>query len=238
MSLDGGNSEPPRGIPAFQHLLFVWLSPSFPVGAFAYSHGLEQAVERGYLKSRADLQDWLDGLIEKGSLRNDLLLLAAAYRAAASGNIAALQLANSLALALQPSAERYLETTQQGGSFLIAIAAAWPNTAFAELHPALAGETAYPVSVALAAATHDIPLSPALEAYAFAFATNLTSAAIRLGIIGQTDAQLVIAGLSPKLYVATALAESGTIEEIGGATFSADLCSLEHETQYSRLFRS
>lgn len=224
--------------PSFQHLLFTWLSPAFPVGAFAYSHGLEMAAERLMLTTHASLENWLAALITQGSLQNDLLLVAHAYRAAAASEHQSLASVNALARALQPSAERYLETTQQGGSFLIAIAAAWPHPAIAGLQANIVGDVAYPVAVGMSAAVHGIALDATLQAYAFAFTGNLTSAAIRLGIIGQTAAQMIIAALAPLLHKATLIAEHGTLDDIGSATFSADLCSLEHETQYSRLFRS
>lgn len=222
----------------FQHLLFTWLSPGFPVGAFAYSHGLEMAAERGLLKSQAALAEWISALITQGSLRNDLLLVAHAYRAAAAGQLPELASTNALALALQPSAERYLETTQQGGSFLIAVTAAWPQDDFNALRAGLVGEVAYPIAVAMAAAAHAIPLAALLDAYGFAFVSNLTSAAIRLGVVGQTAAQVTIAAVTPLLHTAALIATGGTLSDIGSATFSADLCSMEHETQYSRLFRS
>ncbi len=223
---------------AFQHLLFVWLSPAFPVGAYAYSHGLEMAAARGLVASRADLQVWISDLIAQGSLRTDLLLLAAAYRCCRARDERGLLDVNALALALQPSAERYLETTQQGRSFMTAVAAGWPAPGLSDVVAMMNSEVAYAVSVGVAAAAHGVPLSATLGAYGFSFAGNLTSAAIRLGIVGQTDAQAVIAALTPAVIDVAAFAEGGTLDDIGGATFSSDLCSLEHETLYSRLFRS
>jgi len=231
-------STQPTCSPPFHHLLYVWLSPSFPTGAFAYSHGLEMAAERGLLTDDAGLADWLAALIAQGSLRNDLLLLAAAHRAAIAADPAALATTNALALALQPGAERHLETTQQGGSFLSAVAAAWPHARLPGLGAALGAEVAYPIAVGVTAAAHGVPLDATLAAFAFAFAGTLTSAAIRLGLVGQTGAQATLATLSAELYSAAHAALNATLDDIGSATFSADLCSLEHETQYSRLFRS
>jgi urease accessory protein len=223
---------------AGERLLFVWLSPSFPVGAFAYSQGLEMAVERGLVTSRATLQDWMAALIAHGSLRNDLIFLAAAHRAVATRDRDALTSANALACALQPSAERYLEATQQGGSFLSAIAGAWSNEAFVETRASLDGAISYPIAVGMASAAHRISLPATLDAFAFAWAGTLTSAAIRLSVVGQTDAQGVVAALAGSLSTAAQQAHTQTLDDIGGAAFSADLASLEHETQYSRLFRS
>lgn len=106
-------------------LLTIWLSPSFPVGAFAYSHGLEWAVEAGDVRDETTLAAWLSDLLEHGSARGDAILLAESWRAAKAQDAAALVSANELAIALAPSAERRLETTQQGRSFLDAVLAAW-----------------------------------------------------------------------------------------------------------------
>ena len=241
MGLDGTTLAQTAGMQpnvAAERLLFVWLSPSFPVGAFAYSQGLEMAVERGFVTSRATLQDWLAALIAHGSLHNDLLLLAAAHRCTTARDATALQAANALACALQPSAERYLEATQQGGSFLSAIAGAWSNSAFAEARAWLEGAVSYPIAVGIAAAAHGISAAATADAYAFAWVSTLTSAAIRLSVVGQSDAQSVIAALAQPLTDAGLRATTQTLDDIGGAAFSADLASLEHETQYSRLFRS
>jgi urease accessory protein len=239
MGLDGvAVGEGAASSIAGERLLFMWLSPSFPVGAFAYSQGLEMAVERGLVSSRATLQDWMSALITHGSLRNDLIFLAAAHRAVVARDSDALTSANALACALQPSAERHLEATQQGGSFLTAIAGAWSNAAFAETRAWLDGAVSYPIAVGLTAAAHGVALAPTLDAFAFAWASTLTSAAIRLSVVGQTDAQGVIAALAGALSAAALQAQAQTLDDIGGAAFSADLASLEHETQYSRLFRS
>ena len=141
---------------------------------------------------------------------------------------------NALALALQPSAERYLETSQQGGSFVTAITAAWPCASIDALRVACADAIAYPVALGVAAAGHDIGLTDVLDAYALAFVQNSTSAAIRLSIIGQTDAQRVIAALMPDIAVATRFAATSSLDVLGAACFSSDLTSLEHETLPTR----
>jgi urease accessory protein len=219
-------------------LLQVWLSPSFPVGAFAYSHGLERAVEAGLITGRADLAVWIADVLAHGSIRGDLILLAATWRAMSRADWARLHDIAELGAALHPSAERRLESITQGGSFLKAVSDAWPAPAVDKLRKAWTGEVAYPVAVGVAAAGHDLALGPLLEAYATAFAGNLISAAIRLGVIGQTDAQRILAELMPALLAGAEAARGSSLDDLGTATWSADLCSLEHETQYTRLFRS
>lgn len=220
------------GIP--DHLM-IWLSPGFPTGAFAYSHGLEKLVEDGAVCTRSDLEAWLRDLATIGSLKNDLIFVAETWRAVAREDRERLSEISSLAIALQPAAERRLEAVTQGSAFRLAIAAAWPSPAL-RLHEE--GEIAYPVAVGLAAAAHSLPLSATLRAYAMAFVANLVSAAIRLSVIGQTDGQRTIASLLSTCRIVAASAEPSTLDDLGSATFATDLASLLHETQYTRLFRS
>lgn len=218
--------------------LLIWMSPSFPVGGFAYSHGLELAADRGWVRNRDELQAWLLDLIELGSLRNDLILLGAAWRAVAAADRSALTGINDLALALQPSAERRLEAVTQGNAFLATMRAAWPADASNSVLDVLAGDIAYPVAVGAGTAGHAIPLAGTLVAYSLAFISALVSAAIRLSIVGQTDGQRVISALMPALLQAAEAAGAATLDDVGNVAIRSDLASLAHETQYSRLFRS
>lgn len=229
-------SVPSRpALPAITGELAVWLSPGFPVGAFAYSHGLEEAVARGWISDRAGLEGWLGDLIGHGALRNDLIVLAEGWRAAREGDDGRLVAVNDEALALCPSAERHLETATQGEAFRAAMAASWPEGAPQALAE---GEVAYPVAVGAAAGLHGLALESTLFAHGLAFVSNLVSAAIRLSLIGQSDAQRVIRALLPALGDAAAQATTLTLDDVGAATPRADIASLLHETLYSRLFRS
>ncbi|MBY0254953.1 MAG: urease accessory protein UreF, partial [Methylobacterium organophilum] len=149
--------------------LMAWLSPGYPVGAYAYSHGLEWAVEAGDVRDEASLTAWLRDVCERGALRNDLILAAQAHAAARTSDGAALVAVNDLALALAPSRELHLETSQQGRSFLDATRGAWPCDALAALAEELPGPVAYPVAVGLAAGAHGMAPEPVLAAYGLAF---------------------------------------------------------------------
>ena len=224
-------TEPTSGMP-----LLVWLSPSFPVGAFAYSQGLEWAVEERNVHDAATLATWLDDLVAHGSIRTDAVLLATAWRASDAGAALAI---GELALALTPSQERRLETATQGTAFLRAVAAAWPAPRIEALASALGeDEIAYPVAVGVAAAAHGLALGTTLEAFTLAAVGNLVSAALRLGPIGQTEAQAIIAGLCPALTRLAAHAATASLDDLGTCALRADIASMRHETQYSRLFRS
>ncbi len=220
--------------------LLAWLSPSFPVGAFSYSHGLEWAIEDGTVRTPADLEAWLGDILNHGAGRNDAILFVHAYAAGSLADAAAVAAIAELAAALQPSKERRLEACAQGAAFLSAVAASWPNARFAALKESLdrAPAIPYPVAVAAATATHEIPLRPALVAYLNGLAANIVSAGVRAIPIGQTDGQRIIAGLAPLVEDLAGAALASSLDDLGGAAIRADIASMKHETQYTRLFRS
>lgn len=218
--------------------LLVWLSPAFPVGAFAYSHGLEWAREAGEVTDAASLQGWLADLLDHGAARNDAILFTEAYGASGAADDIRLAEVSELALALANSAERHLETTTQGDAFVAAIATSWPCAAIDRLRRLYGEAVAYPVAVGVAAGGHGIALTHALQAFSLGFVSNLVSAAVRLGVVGQTDGQRIIAALIPAVLELAAFAQDATLDDLGGCAFRSDLASLRHETQYARLFRS
>jgi urease accessory protein len=218
--------------------LMTWLTPSFPVGAFSYSHGLEWAVEAGAVRDRATLVAWIEDLVTGGSGRNDAILLAEAWAASQESDRTRLVAANALALALAASSERRLETAMQGRAFAAAIADAWPCQPILRLRAHETDAIAYPVAVGAAAAGHDLPLPSVLQAYLHAFVANLVSGGVRLIPLGQTDGQRALAALEPTVAATAARAVGASLDDLGGAAFSADIASMRHETQYTRLFRS
>lgn len=217
--------------------LMTWLSPAYPVGAYSYSHGLEWVVETGTMKNAESLCAWIEDLLVHGAGRSDLILLAAAWRAMAAGDAARLDAVAELAAALVPSAERRLETLAQGTAFLTATLAAWPKPELERL-AAQGRETAYPVAVGACAAAHGLPLAETAQAFAQAFAANLVSAGVRLIPLGQSDGLRVLASLEPLIPRVGATALAASLDDVGGAAIAADIASMRHETQYTRLFRS
>jgi urease accessory protein len=224
--------------PAALYRLLAWLSPSFPVGAFSYSSGIEWAVEAGDIKDADTLKAWLSVILAEGGGYCDAVLFAHAHRAVSNGDDTALHAVAELASAFAPSKERHLETTAQGNAFVEAMRAAWPNSAIDRLKAVWAGPVAYPVAVAVAAAGHGIALEPALAAYLQALAANWVSAGVRLIPLGQSDGQRVLAALEEAVAATARRALSATLDDIGSSAFRADLASARHETQYTRLFRS
>jgi urease accessory protein len=217
--------------------LMTWLSPAYPVGGFSYSHGLEWVVETGSVRDAASLGDWIEDILRLGTGRTDAIFLAEAWRAVAAGDAKLLDDVAELAAAFAPSAERHLETIAQGTAFLTATQAVWPHPALAPLMGEGA-QIAYPVAVGAGAAAHGLPLPATAQAFVQAFAANLVSAGVRLVPLGQTDGLRVIARLEPIIPGVVVRALAASLEDVGGAAIAADVASMRHETQYTRLFRS
>jgi len=216
----------------------TWMSPAYPVGAFSYSSGLEWAVEAGDIQDAGSLRGWLMTMIRDGSVFCDAAIFCHAYRAAASEDDNALANTAELAAALIGSKERFLETTAQGQAFLQITQSAWPTPALDRLAAAWDGPLTYPVAVATACAGHGIALIAALHAFLHGVTSNLVSAGVRLIPLGQTDGQRVLAALEAPIAQTAERALATSLDDIGSATLRADIASMRHETQYTRLFRS
>ncbi len=218
--------------------LSAWLSPAYPVGAFSYSHGLEWAVETGAVHDRRSLADYVSTALEAGGGWSDLVLLAASWRAAGGGDDAALDTIAERAAALRGTAETAMESANQGAAFILATTAVWPGTPLDALAARHDGRLAYAVAVGTAAAGREIPLDAVLAAYAQSFAANLISAGVRLIPLGQTDGLRALATLTPTIMAAAEAAATTPLDQLGTAAPGIDFCSIRHETQYTRLFRS
>lgn len=218
--------------------LMAWLSPAYPVGAFSYSSGLEWAVETGDVTDAGTLRDWLAAVLKDGGAFCDAVFFVHAHRAVAAEDVAALVAVAELAAAFAPSRERHLETTAQGAAFIEATRKAWPCAALDSLANSWDGPVAYPVAVAVASAGHRLALEPALHAFLHAVVSNLISAGVRLVPLGQSDGQRVLVALESVVAEVVSAALATPLDEVGGAAFRADLASMHHETQYTRLFRT
>lgn len=205
--------------------LMAWLSPVFPTGGFAYSAGLEQAVQDGLVSDEPSLQSWLEMLLTRGSFWNEAVFIAAAH----GGEQPTSQLA-ALATSLSASQERHRETIDQGAAFLDA-AQAWGDHG-------LSRDTPLPVALGTVCASACIPLADTLIATVQTLISNQLQAAIRLSLIGQTGAARLLAALEPTILDTAARAERSTLDDLGGSAFLADIMSARHETLEPRIFLS
>jgi urease accessory protein len=205
--------------------LLTWLSPAFPTGGFAYSHGLEWTIETGTVTTEPTITEFIAATLAHGALWSDAILLRHAYR---GENVAA------LGTALCASAERRLETLAQGAAFALA-AAAWPPPALADCGDA---PLPYPIAVARLAAAHELGEDDTTLAYLHAATANLISAAIRLIPLGQSAGLRVTAAVEPSILAAVSQTRCATLQHLGTSCFASDISAMRHETQHTRLFRT
>ena len=220
--------------PASSLRLQAWLSPAFPTGGYAYSHGLEWAVEAGDITDEHTLFAWISDILHHGSGRTDAILLRHAHRAAT--DIESLADLTELALATAPSRERRAEAIGQGNAFAAATRA-WANPTLAKL-ATHAGNLPYCIAVGALAGSAGIDENLTAASLLQAFAANLISAAVRLVPLGQSTGLSVLARLEPVITAITIETSSAALDDIGGFCFRSDIAAMRHETQYTRLFRS
>ncbi|GAB4538845.1 MAG: urease accessory UreF family protein [Ruegeria sp.] len=206
--------------------LTQWLSPAFPVGAFAYSHGLERLVQSGAVHDAASLRDWLHDVLKHGAGWSDALFLTAAWRAKSELAVAEL---DDMARAFAGPFERRFEAAQQGAAFCGVTAAVWGI----ELT-----ELTYPVAIGCAARHAGLPVEPTARLYLHAFISNLVSAAQRLMPLGQTAAQRVVRDMAPLCAHRAHAAVEADLSALSGTAFLAEIAAMQHETQQPRIFRT
>ena len=216
--------------------LMTWLSPSYPVGAYAFSHGLENAVESGRIRDRASAAAWITDLVRTGNGRADLVFLKEAWEGADRPE--ALREIAEFCVAYQATSELRTESLAQGRAFADVTSEAWPHEILRAGLEAVGTGIPYPVVVGLAARAHEIDLGSAMLAYGHAFAANLVSAVVRLVPLGQTDGQRLTAELETPIADTVVDASALTRFTVTNATIMGDISSMQHESQYTRLFRS
>jgi urease accessory protein len=210
-------------------------SPSLPVGAYAYSQGLEQAAELGWVRDASSLEAWVRGVLRHSLAATDLALLLHAYRAFQSGDDAEALALSRLAIALRETSELRAEERQLGASLARTLSALGVQ----RVRDFLGDRTAsWVVLFALAGVHFGIPPGDLAHGYAFAWLENQVLGATRVISLGQSDAQRVLLSAAESIVGAVELARSLSRDEIGRSLPGHCLSSARHEQQYSRLFRS
>lgn len=220
--------------PATMLRLLAWLSPSFPTGAYAYSHGVEWAVDVREIRDGETLFAWVADVLRHGSGRTDAIVLRHAHRA--RGDLDVLADLAELALAAAPTRERRAEAVAQGNAF-VAAARAWESGVLRDLAARVA-DIPYAVAVGALAGSAGLDEDATAAGVVQAFAANLISAAVRLVPLGQSAGLAVLARLEPVILAVASETRTATLDDLGGFCFRADIASMRHETQYTRLFRS
>ena len=221
--------------------LQTWLSPAFPIGSYSYSHGLEWAVEAGYVNDRVSLVDWLAADLRYGTGRNEAIFFAKAWSCAMDDDLVELLHIAELAGSYRGTSEFALESSQQGSACRSTLGQVWPDPLLDCVSETLASRC-IPFSLAvilgISSARQCIPLAMALPAFLQSYLANWVTAGVRLVPLGQTDGQAALAALEEAVLATCSDAATATTNDLGSAGFMVDLASMRHETQYTRLFRS
>ena len=217
--------------------LFSWLSPSFPIGGFAYSQGLETAIVRGEVRDGETLYAWIAGQLHRGGMRNDAMFLSIAARAVRDDDRAGYMHAAGFCLALQFSAERDKETREQARSFIIS-AAAWPASIPDWLDASLAAPIALPIAFGALASVHGVPILPAVSGFLNAATAQQISVGVRLIPLGQSTGLAVQARLERDITALAEAVQDAGLDDVAALSPGADIASLVHEDLNVRIFRS
>ncbi len=227
-----------QSLPAASLLQLIWLaSPALPVGGFSYSEGLESAVDCAGVTSEKSAADWLSDQLHLSLARGDLTVIAQAIPAWRNRDIGRVRVLNDWMLQTRETSEMRLQTEQMGRSLL-----EWlrnhNSISAAHLDACAALPPTYPVAFSLAASPLAAGVSDCLTAYAFGWAENMMQAALKSVPLGQSAGQRILARLA--VEIPAAIEEAMALSDDDRQAFSPMLAILssQHETQYSRLFRS
>jgi len=221
--------------------LAAWLSPAFPVGAYTYSSGLEYAVERELVSDASTLELWITDMIRFGLGRTEGGFFVLAHQAASTSGFETLGEILAWSDAMRSTSELALESESQGDAFLKTARSAWPHEGLDRFHALtveIERKPGYAVAVGATCGFHDVSLMAGLSAFLHAVAANLVSAAVRAIPLGQTDGQRILSSLEVLIEKQAPALVDIELEDLGTATPMVDWASMQHETQYARLFRS
>ena len=220
-------------------LQLIWLaSPALPVGGYSYSEGLEAANEAGSVHDEASASSWLIDQLHLALGRSELPLLAQAIAAWVAHDAARIAALNEWALATRETIELRRQAEQMGRSMHEWLRQRAPgDTRLANLAQ-LAPAPAWPIAFALAAAQSGADARDALLAFGFGWAENMVQAALKAMSLGQSGGQRILAKLAVELPAVVEAALALPDAEPQSFTPMLAILSSQHETQYSRLFRS
>ena len=211
--------------------LLTWNNQAFPIGSYSFSSGLEYAVESNLITTGDELQSWLKNLLNFGSIQTDAILLVEAWKLMRKKKYRNLIELNCFATSLNQSYEKYIENYEQGKSFIKITSDAWN-------HKFQSKNLTFPLAYASSAYQENIKLEETLICYLHANLCNLLSAGIKLIPLGQTEGQRIQIKLNLYIEEEYKIILKKDMNDIGNCGWVNDIVSMQHENQFTRIFRT
>ena len=215
--------------------LMQLVSPSLPVGAFTYSQGIEWCVEAGWVKDAETLESWLSDLLHTSMQQMEIPVLIRMLHAWSENDTTSLEHWCELSMASRETAELRLEERNRATALFRILSSL--DVAQIETYESII-KSSQAAGYAYASKAWNIPTHQACLGYVWSWLENLVIAAVKLVPLGQTDGQKILMNLSGQVDAVIKRAEKLTDEEVGSSSPALAIASAQHETQYTRLFRS
>ncbi len=220
------------------HLLSILqlASPTLPVGAYSYSEGLEMLVENGTIANQIHLKHWLEAELLYGAIRLEAAVMVRSQQAAKMGDVESLCRWNLWLSAARETEELRASSWQMGRSLIQLLGKLEPQ--IVPIVNAVGNPGNYAIAFGIAGAHWQISIKAALLGYLHSWASNLITAGVKLIPLGQTAGQQLLLDLQPLLIAAALEILALEDDQLACCTWGLSLASMQHETQYTRLFRS
>ena len=200
-------------------ILQVWFSSSFPIGSYAYSHGLEALIDDKKIKNKDDVKEFLDALLFYGTLRNDYIFMKSVYKG---------EEINELILASASSKERKIEMIDMGNSFRKIMKDSWELS--------LPENTSFIYCLAKAGLYFDIKFDDLIKFYLQSFISNLINVCVKHIPMSQKDGQSLNVIFINQIQDFLTHAEKLTLRDVGSTFFIGDIFAIKHENLDSRIY--
>ena len=200
-------------------ILQIWFSSSFPIGSYAYSHGLEALIDEKKINNKDDIKEYLNALLFYGSLRNDYIFIKSIYKG---------HEINEMILANASSKERQIEMIDMGNSFRKIMKDSWDLS--------LPENTPFIYSLAKAGLYFNIKFDDLIKFYLQSFISNLINVCVKHIPISQMDGQTLNVNFIDEIQKFLSQSKQFTLKDIGSTFFLADIFSIRHENLDSRIY--
>ena len=200
-------------------ILQIWFSSSFPIGSYAYSHGLEALIDNKKIKNKDEVKEYLNALLFFGTLRNDFIFIKSIYDG---------EEIDELILASATSKERKIEMIDMGNSFRKIMKDSWGL--------ALPENTSFIYCLAKAGLYFNINFDDLIKFYLQSFISNLINVCVKHIPMSQKDGQIINVNFIDQIQKFLTQSKHLTLNDVGSTFFIGDIFSIKHERLESRIY--